>query len=392
MAITQTPKVTYSEGTSNPTLSGKGAQIPIFIGITGNVSPAEGIKKFKNYAECRKTVANGGIGTDTTTNPLLAVLKDFFEEARKINADDIGIPYVYVIDLGTGKTTSETPVLNTTAFTDAMELAKSKRDVEVEIYVGFKKADTAATILSVMNSAYNSINTDSKDGNPRTAYFTVSDMNDTELIDLTNKTTPSGSPVYINKSRIGLTEPLLYGKTLAKICTTHYSEEPGFTDYRSVDAGTFIERTPAEELALQNAGIIFNRDERAGQKIHPRINLAVSTAFAENEDERPNDCLLHMRRNVDQLIREAFEIAYSQLKRNETEINLSFLQSDLDVLVENKISQGYMLEGTQILVQESEVNPYDLKIEGVAVPVNSTLLIDFSMYIEQPNAIVRGGN
>lgn len=389
MPITQTPKVTYSEGTSNPTLNGEGAQIPIFIGITGNNNPKTGIQKFKNYAECSKTIANGGIGTDTSSNPLLSVLKDFFEESRKVNADDIGIPYVYVIDLGTGKTND---TLNTTAFTDAMELAKSKREVEVEIYVGFKKEDTPSTILGIMNSAYNSIEIDSKDGNPRTAYFTVTDMNDTELMDLTDKATPTASPVYINKSRVGLIEPLLFGKTLAKILTTHYSEEPGFTDYRSVTPGTFKERTPAEELALQNSGIIFNRDERAGQNIHPKINLAVSTSFSENEDERPNDCLLHMRRNVDQLIREAFEVAYSQLKRNETEVNLSFLQSDLDVLVDEKINKGYMLEGTQILVQESEVNPYDLKIEGVAVPVNSTLLITFSMYIEQPNAIVRGGN
>ena len=50
------------------------------------------------------------------------------------------------------------------------------------------------------------------------------------------------------------------------------------------------------------------------------------------------------------------------------------------------------MTGTEINVVESETNPYDLKVEGAAVPVNSTLLIGFSMYIEAPNATVTGGN
>lgn len=392
MAITETPKVKYYEADSNPTLNGTGAQIPIFIGITGNTTPATGIQKFKNYQACNKTVANGGIGTDVSTNPLLAVLKDFFAEARKVNADDIGIPYVYVIDLGTGKTTGENPTLDNAKWTAAMDLAKSKRDVQTEVYVGFKKGTTveatATEIIPLLNSAVESIKTDSEDGNPRVAYFTVEGMSDDDLIELTDDTKTK----YVQNSRVILTEPTLWGKTLAKIFTTPYYEEPGYTDYRSVSAGTFTERTPEKENELQAAGIVFNHDERAGSEIHPRINLAVSTAFATAPDSRPNDSLLHMRRNVDQLVREAFDVLYRQLKRNETETNLSFLQSDLDVLVDEKISAGYMLDGTQINVAESEINPYDLKVEGVAVPVNSTLLIGFSMYIEQPNAVVRGGN
>ena len=69
------------------------------------------------------------------------------------------------------------------------------------------------------------------------------------------------------------------------------------------------------------------------------------------------------------------------MKRNETETNLSFLQSDIDVVVEEEIRKGYMMDGTELEVLESETNPYDLKVEGVAVPVNSTLLIGFRFFI-----------
>ena len=44
-----------------------------------------------------------------------------------------------------------------------------------------------------------------------------------------------------------------------------------------------------------------------------------------------------------------------------------------------------MMEGTYIDVKESASNPDDLLVEGVAVPVNSTKLIRFSLYIEAPN-------
>lgn len=388
MAITETPKVKYYEGTSNPTLSGSGGQIPIIIGISNNANPANNIQKFKNFSACNASVDNGGLGTDTTNNPLLAFLEDFFEENKKKNSDELSVPYVYVIDLGAGGTTTGTGEfsLTTSDWTNAMALAKSKREIQAEVYVGFKKSHTVASITSLMDSAVDKISDDSKTGNPRVAYFTIEGCTDTELKEIADDTKTN----YIQNSRAILCEYPLLGKTVAHILNTPPEEEPGYTDYRSVTPGTFTERTPEEEDELQAAGVLFNRDERAGSEIHPRINLAVTTAFAASLDSRPNDALLHARRNVDQLIREAYMILYTQLKRNETEVNLNFLQSDLDVLVNAKIREGIMKDGTDILIVEDEVNPYDLHAEGVAVPVNSTLLIGFSMYIEQPNAISGG--
>ena len=102
--LVETPKIKYFETESNPTPNGDGAEIPVIIGITGNSTPASGVLKFKNYTAAAKTVANGGIGTDPATNPVLKFLKGFFEENIKKESDDLTVPYVYVIDLGTGKT------------------------------------------------------------------------------------------------------------------------------------------------------------------------------------------------------------------------------------------------------------------------------------------------
>ena len=382
ITITETPKVRYYEGDSNPGLNGGGAQIPIFIGITGNASPTPGIQKFKSYTAAKRTIPNGGIGTDPTTNPLLAVLEDFFIEGRKNESEDIGIPYVYVIDLGTATVENPAPWLA------AMELAKTKREIAAEIYVGFKQADDKAKMLGILKSALSSIKADNEYGNPRIAYYTVANATDAQLMVHTD----DEQEVYVQDSRLALCEPKYFGRILAKIMTTPFYEEPGYTDFRSISPGEFNNRTPAHENELQSAGIIFIKDELAGSEIHPRINLAVSTAFAASQDVRVNDCLLHARRNVDQLIREVYVALYHQIKRNETETNIIYCQTDVDVIVNKFLDNGWMMDGTNIEVIEANNNPYRLLAEGVSVPVNSTLFIGFSMYIEEPNAVSTGGN
>ena len=384
--LIETPKIKLTETESNPTPNGEGAEIPVVIGITNNSTPATGILKFKNYTAAEKSVANGGIGTDPTNNPLLQYLKGFFQENIKKESTDLTVPYVYVIDLGTGKTSGQNPSLDNTAWTDAFAKAKIKRDAQAEVLVGFKKTDTAAKIIPLIESALELIKTDSEKGNPRILYYAVDGMDMDDLAALTD----SEQTNYVQDSRVGLIGPFdEFGITCARIFTTHYSQEPGYEEYRSIPAGTFTERTDTDEDTIQNNGIIFNRDEKPGKSVYPKICLAVSTSFAKNPDNRPNDCLLHARRNVDQLIRDAFDVIYPQLKRNETEINLSYLQADLDTLVNEKIEAGYMMEGTYMNVKESPSNPFDLDVEGVAVPVNATELIRFSMYIEAPVTTVR---
>lgn len=400
--IQKTPHVIYEEADSNPTLSGDGAYVPVFIGKTGNTSadPTK-ILKFRNYSAARKATTYGGIGTDETTNPLLATLKDFFEEADKQSSEDLSVPYVYVIDMGdtpikgtyeegTGDDKVTKNYLDDWAY--AFDLAKTKRECTVEILVAFTQettkgetttGDNAVDIIRLLVTADTSIEKDAKSGIPRTLLTTISGATDENLISYTQE--ESGEGKYINDSRIAIVEPTGAGKIFARICCTPFNIEPGYYTFRTIQSGVYNKRTDDEQEELMNAGIIFVRDELANNTIYPKICLAVSTAMGLTPATRPNDALLHQRRNADNLITKIYNICYSQLKRNETKVNLATLQTDIDTIVEDQITEGNMMKGTTVKVSESDVDPYQIQVEGACIPVNSTLYIHFSMFVEEPN-------
>ena len=63
----------YFDGTTDVEVVGTGAKIPVIIGKTGNSAatgyPVDGtnIQTVRNFDECNRSIANGGIGTDTST-------------------------------------------------------------------------------------------------------------------------------------------------------------------------------------------------------------------------------------------------------------------------------------------------------------------------------------
>lgn len=386
--ITERPKIISQEQDARTLNVGTGGEIPIFISPTLNTTALSGIGQFTKYDECNKTVANGGIGT-ATTNYLLPILKDFFDESLKINSDDLGVPYIYVKDLGESVPATATPWAN------AIRDAKIKNEVRVEAYVFQKPADATAeatttlitNVASIMNSVATALESEAEKGKPRIAYFTILGLTDTELRELTK----SSNATKIQHSRVYLVEPQDFGKTIARICTTPIPDEPGYYKYRSVEPEHFKERLDSEidnkdttggiPLGLQHCGIVVNVDERTNSDIIPRINLCVATSYALGDENRPNDSLLHARRNVDQLQREAVDIAFNQLKRRETAGYLTDVQADLDVLVYNKIEAGHMKKGTSITVLESENAPEELEIITEAYPVNITGKITMTTYI-----------
>lgn len=375
--ITENPKIKLYEADSSALNRGVGGQIPIFISPTMNNSPVPDIITYTNYTDAAKLTSAGGIGTDES-NILLPILKDFFEESLKVNNDDIGVPNVHVKDLGTSVPGTATPWIN------AIEEVKIKDDVQVEAYIFQKpsganaEAVTALTnsIIGIMTSVAESLKTEAGKGKLRIAYFTILGFTEEELKELTKTANTS----KIQESRVYLMAPESFGKRLARICTAPYYDEPGYYAYRSVKPGTFTERTDAAEESLREAGIVFDRDEKTNSAIYPKINLCVATSYAKG-DNRPLDSLLHVRRNVDQLVREAVDIVYAQLKRRETAGYLSDTQADLDLLVHEKVDAGYMKKDTSISVVEDENAPEKLTLITHAYPVNITGLIEMTTYI-----------
>lgn len=335
-----------------------GSKIPIFIGVTGNSTSAEGILKFVSYDEAKKTVANGGIGPEGNNNLLLKVIKEFYEENAKAGEGSIRVPYIYAIDLGT----------DLTDFATACADAKKKLDADVEVFV---LPEQAAGTISAITTAATSIATYVEDRILRFGLFTdFSDNTDSKMI----------ARVEANEQPyMAYIEPTLYGKTVARICKTPFNKEPGFYQYDTVDAGTFTERSMAEMLALQNGGVIFNRDEYANKKFIPRINLGVFTTFIETT--KPADCLIHARSIANQVIGECFDVCFAQVKNNETETNLAYIQSQLDRVISKHVNGGNLRSG-KIIVRESVDDPYALNIAGEVTPVNSNIAINVQVAVK----------
>lgn len=363
-------------------LEGSGGKIPVFVGKTGNTGTANykvdgtQIQRFSKWSEVNKTIANGGIGTDTASNPLLAVLKDFFEEVEPKSSEDIGVPYIYVIDVGAGTSKN--------AWLSALTTAKTMKKAIIEFYIGAENiSDEGYTLTDFINAAYASISTETANLNLRTAFTTKLDATDAQLIALN----PAEGGIL--KSRIGIIEPHKFGKHAAILCCTPYYVEPGFLEFRTVQPGEFKARTEAEELALQTAGIIFGRDEVVSDETYCRINLAVSTAY--NQEQKPADSLFHARFNADNLLRNVFKAVYSQIKANEVASYLVKSQTKVDVVIEEEVKAERMIaydsntgNGTKLTLRESEVNPYDMDLVGQIQGINATHAILVQVTIKNP--------
>ena len=381
MPITKRPGVYFNE-TTEFELQGNGGKIPVWIGKTGN-SAATGYKvdgtqvlTFKNWEEVNRTIANGGIGTDTSTNPLLAALKDFFEEAEVRSSEQIGVPYIHVIDVGAGTSKD--------VWLAALTTAKTMRKAIIEFYVGAESiTDNNYTISDFIAAANASISTETANLNLRTAFTTKAGASDAQLIAL------NPNPGGILKSRFGLIEPDKFGKHAARLCCTPYYIEPGFLPFRSVEPGEFKARTDAEILALQNAGIIFGADEVVDDLVVCRINLSTSTAFALNP--RPADSLFHARFNADHLLREVFKAVFSQIKANETASYLVKAQTKVDAVIDDEVEAERMIaynnetgDGTKLTLVESDSEEYDMELNGQIQGVNCTNAILVNVKIKNP--------
>lgn len=376
----------YFDETTELELVGIGAKIPVVIGATGNTGtqtyPVDGtnIQTFRNFDDANKSIANGGIGTDTSTNKVLAFLEKFFEEAEPRTTEDLGVPFVYVIDVGDG-TTKQSWL---TALTNAKKLNKAT----AEVYIGADNI-TDYTLSAFISGAMASIATETTNLNLRTAFFTKEGATDEQLIALN----PSSGGIL--DSRCFLCEPLEFGKTVARFCTTPYWVEPGFLPYRTVTPGTFKERTNAEIEALQAAGVVINCDEVVDTDVYCRINLSTSTAYAATK--KPADALGHCRFNADHLLREIFKAVYPQVKNNEVTSQIVKSQTRVDAIIDAEVEAERIIgynsdtgEGTKLTLVESNQQPYGMELIGDILCVNSTHAINVKAKIRNP--IVKSTN
>lgn len=362
-------------------LSGVGSKIPVFIGKTGNTGTSDYkvdgsvALKFSSYDELNVATTAGGIGLN---NDLNKVLKNFFEEARLKQPEDIGVPHVYVIDVGAGT--------DRDAWLTAIETAFSKIDASIMAFSGTEGIQYIPTgetdpvsysVVDLAKAVRVAIDTRTHTFELWNAFFTQKDATDSQLIALTNADTG------VQKSRIGIVEwdNYRFGKTIARICLTPFNQEVGFIKYRSVEAGEFPERNITQKLALQNAGIIFNSDEMYEDEMNPRMNICLASSYAATN--KPADAMFHARFIADSLLKDVYEAVYPFIKANDTASNLVKIQVKIDTVIDQYIRDGNCVAfnkdtglGTRLIAQPSNKDPYDVEIVGSIQPINAILAID----------------
>ena len=170
------PGVYYGEEVTYE-LTGEGSKIPVFIGETGNtLTSAEQntsnykidgsvALKFSNINDVLRPVVKTGddwkdktgiggkdeYGNLIPSNKLANVIYDFYSEAKLLQSNDIGVPYLYVIDIGDAN--------NLDDWNEALKTAKKLHDSTVEVYVGADKINgvSTKTAKEEMKSSYQSV-------------------------------------------------------------------------------------------------------------------------------------------------------------------------------------------------------------------------------------------
>ena len=114
-----------------------------------------------------------GIGLPTDEgNELAKVINEFYQESKLLQSTDIGVPYIYVIDVGDGSD----PAL----WDKALETAKTLTDATVEIYVGAEEIE-GLTLREFLIKAVDSIAKDTEELDLRYGFTTMKDATDEEL-------------------------------------------------------------------------------------------------------------------------------------------------------------------------------------------------------------------
>ena len=400
---------------------------------------------FYNFEQAnRNTLTDGkldGLGnyeTEKEQNPLLNFIHDFCEETKMMTEEYVACPYFYVIDLGDATDIS--------SWISSIETSKIKREIDFEVYVGFEDVqDTTANATAKIEDFILAVNNElvtnrQQIGDFRKAFYTklhrytqedyTADNTltvrnyannsyyvknyktiDNELITLAknltglNNTTGGQNNIYdtsfhtntetqtydgitkgttntISKSRTYIIEPLWYGKTVGRISITPYDMEPGYYEYNTLTVDDIILRKPSEKLAMQVGGVIFNHLEEISTEEYVKINRTQSVS--SNLTQHPPDALFQARNLCDELVTRLFDVVYPQIKNKETETNITYLQTNVNKVVNDAIGDGDFIppytignerKGTFMSVQESEEDAYDLELIGMIQPVNCTYSI-----------------
>lgn len=382
------PGVYYNEKVQTA-YYGEGGEIPCFIGKTNN-SDADGSKitRYNTFEDLSKSTSDGGIGAtgnleeDLKNNPLLAILKGFYEEIEPTSYNSISVPYIYVIDVGDGADLSK--------WLTALETSKIYRDINLEVYYGIEYLEDE--LQTFLDKSTTSIIAQAKKLDLRRRFTTIGyKFTDDGWVEVTDADLINLAQANKQYNRLSIVQHDYFGQIIGRYCVTKMGEEAGHEIFNTILPGAFKERTPAQQLSMQTNGVVICRDEYSSSTFYPKILLGVCTSFGKSVGDRPADSLDSNRRIADYVLSQVFDACYPQIKARETRTQLVKLQTAINTIVYNAVEDGLCVEyneysnteGTTLTVAESDDNPYAMIISGQIQPVNCTIAIDVEATITQ---------
>lgn len=168
------------------------------------------------------------------------------------------------------------------------------------------------------------------------------------------------------------------------IIATPFYRESGY-DPISIDGTLNYEFTLSEMLTLQNMGVCFIREEsRAGVKQY-RINLGVTTSFANSSA----DGLIKSRKIVDEILREVKFECNNIVKSEDVETSAVFIQTECDNIISDFIDNNYLLKELKVggVTYKSQLKAtvgdrFTINVNGTLIPTGSLIAINVNTTIE----------
>lgn len=380
-------------------------QIPVFVGKTDNASgDGSQMHKYYGFDEAAKSTADGGIGQtgnieeDLKVNPLLNVLKKFFEESAATVSADADIPYIYVVDVGAGTSIN--------AWRNALNVVDLEHDIHIEAYYGLEYLESS--MQSFIDEINAHLTKDAKLFMFRRAYITiVNDLsNDEGIIDDDDIIALAQANLSVNRLRVvdpqvndaegnslamKTVDPYIFGQHVGRVCVTPVGYETGYYSYNTISPGIFCKRTVEECEKLMNAGVIFAYDEYYKDAKRARMNLNIATSFGNNPNARPADCFDYSRRICDYILLEVYNACYPFIKTLETRTNITILQTKVNLIISNAVDNGLLVEysdkntdGSYLQLEESDSDPFTMIVKGKLQTVKEIVAIDVETTITSP--------
>jgi len=182
----------------------------------------------------------------------------------------------------------------------------------------------------------------------------------------------------ISGNRLALINPDNYaGAVIGKIYKTPYNEDVGYAAINTGIGESTYQYTDSQELTLMNAGVLVITSElRQGIKIN-RILLGVTTAFST----AAADGQLTVRRIADEVLNDVKDTCDPFVKARTSEQNITFLQTDIDSIIEAAVDRGDLQEEGSELTVSQGADDYTFNVTGTLKPARAVIAIEVNTTI-----------